>query len=433
MIEEANSLDDAQVFEANNLATIHEISPEESEKILQQTEIHGDSFQGRSLTTELLRESGLSPQYSIGVGGRTFWFSSRAYELGKKDRPAVVGYLKLNKDKMVARSYYQSNSSGLWRYLPKYTLNQQGKIDWFSKGYGEESLNLNFEVQKALADLVKNKSTVDDPYLIFAGTAREEKFNNQPDSYIGEVDSVPDILSPNFVDADPMGISYPRNKLSPESLVFDDSLDGPDFTKRSLFWEFDSNLYGSVSAEVFPSQNEVYRFMFCRDNLGRAWVAAVEKRGQTGTTGLFPEWVNAGDLTTPAFEYARMSGQYGNFSKSSGSYVDMFDFYLSKIPVIQEYLSKTGDKPQSIVVPKKHEVAGLVTVFTGDTDFFSGIEDIYEMLGLLNSGRITVKFDGKTFSSSQLKNMIAEGDVNSLPESGGFRQKIKEFLDTGGS
>ena len=85
--------------------------------------------------------------------------------------------------------------------------------------------------------------------------------------------------------------------------------------------------------------------MFCRDKVGRVWVGGVESEGEIRTTGLRDQWVSAPFLTTPAFEYASMSEGYGNpklRSEEYGEYIDMFENYLSKIPIIQEYLTRRG-------------------------------------------------------------------------------------------
>lgn len=83
--------------------------------------------------------------------------------------------------------------------------------------------------------------------------------------------------------------------------------------------------------------------MFCRDNYGRAWVGGIEDDSEVQSTGLRKSWIEGGDLATPAFEYPEQAGGYENTDLAVHPYVDMFENYLKKIPVIRQYLeSKEG-------------------------------------------------------------------------------------------
>lgn len=79
--------------------------------------------------------------------------------------------------------------------------------------------------------------------------------------------------------------------------------------------------------------------MFCKDSRNRAWIGGIEKIAETISTGLNEQWVAGGDLTTPAFEYPSQASRYGNSRLMNLGYVDMFNNYMSKIPVIQECLT----------------------------------------------------------------------------------------------
>ncbi len=46
--------------------------------------------------------------------------------------------------------------------------------------------------------------------------------------------------------------------------------------------------------------------------------------------------LNQGDYNTPLLEYANQSGGYGE--GRHGNYVNMWNNYLSKMPIIQKYL-----------------------------------------------------------------------------------------------
>jgi hypothetical protein len=83
--------------------------------------------------------------------------------------------------------------------------------------------------------------------------------------------------------------------------------------------------------------------MICRDAYNRVWVGGVESVNSAYTsTGLKKFWIDAGDLTTPAYEYPSEAGHYNNPVLRKGHYQDMFLNYHSKIPIIKEYMQFKG-------------------------------------------------------------------------------------------
>lgn len=316
--------------------SLSEIQPHESKAILDRLEIRGSLFQGESLTKEDLLREDLGPKYKISIEGRSIWFSSSAYELGG-GRDAVVAYVE-KEDHYVPRPYYRSNSQGVWRYLPAYR-ESDGHIRWYSKGYGEESITLPIEAQQALAELTQEKSEVktpQNPEFIFAGMSRNSEYTV---SYRDEVSSHPDRLDGNF---------YPTGgkKTPPEQVTFSDPAQSPDFSRPLAQWEQQTSTYGQITIEAYSSKNGRYKYMFCRDRLDRAWIGGIEDSSPVTSTGLRERWVEGGDLTTPAYEYdspgADQTGGYGNRNLSEGMYSDMYEKYLSKIPVIREYQQAKG-------------------------------------------------------------------------------------------
>lgn len=310
------------------------IDDKEAEEILGKAEVHGDEFLGGKLTAEILKEEGLQPKHKIHLGDSVVWFSSSAYDLDR-GRIAVAAYVE-NKGKISVRSYYRSNSQGVWRYLPDYTLDSNGNVNWFGKGHGEESVTLPVAMQKALAVVTGEGmpilETKRNSEFIFAGTAK--KYGTNKDQYYQEIESVPKKLQGDF---------YPASgKTPPEQMTLTDE-ETPDLSKSISSWNQKSDLYGgNISIEVFPSKDGKLKFMFCKDQAGRAWIGGIEDESETQSTGLKKTWIQCGDLTTPAFEYKSFNtdqtGGYGNDKIRSGKYVDMYEKYLQKIPVIQEYL-----------------------------------------------------------------------------------------------
>jgi ADP-heptose:LPS heptosyltransferase len=313
--------------------TTENVDPTEVEELLEKLEFHGHPYNGTTLSVELIKEKGLIPKYRIQQNGVNIFLSSQAYSLGR-GRAAVLAYVERD-GKLIPRSYYRSNSQGVWRYLPAY------KDGWFDKGYNEESVTLPLSIQEPLTKLISDHgvAVIENPKSIFFGTAKplteykatvEDKATM---SYYQEIQEKATRLSGNFYSSD-------RSiKIAPENLVFSDTNDSPDFSKKSSSWTGNNEMYGDVTYEVFPSRNGEYLYLFCKDSANRAWIGGVEKLSPTTSTGLSEEWVSGGNLTTPAFEYDEQAGGYGNYKLHKDAYVDMFENYLSKIPVIQEYLA----------------------------------------------------------------------------------------------
>ncbi len=324
------------------------ISDEERSAIIAKTQVHGDPYQGQRLTKEFLLERGLGPQYKMEVGGKTLWFSSCAYNL-THGRKAVIAYVEQN-GIIVPRSYYLSNSQGVWRYLPEYRV-QDGRISWYGKGFSEESVTLPAIVQQKLSHLVRNPHSVVDvgsnAEFIFAGTARCINYqlgqsNPSPVTYRHEVKEKPQKLN---------GLFYPRTKgekVNPELMHFFElgAQQRPNIKQPSEEWTQKSSLYGDIYNAVVPSYDGSVQYLFChtrkQDDFGKqqidkVWIGGVEfTRSPVQSTGLRRDWIDGGDLTTPAYEYIVQSKGVGDFSDVKGDYVSMSP-YVNKIPFVAEY------------------------------------------------------------------------------------------------
>ena len=314
---------------------IEKINNDESKEILRRTKIHGDPFMGEFLTTEILKEEKLGPKYKIKLGDYTVWLSS-AYELGS-GRIAVVSYVEKDGE-ITAYSYYRSDSQGVWRFLPDYTIKENGKIKWAGKGYGEESVTLPIELQKTLSTITKEKIKLKrNPEFIFAGTAK--RFGREFKGYYNEIESSPKKLNGNF---------YPKynEKIPPEQMILTDN-ESPDFSKLITSWEQETALYGKIVIEVFPSKDGRFKYMFCSNSSGKTWIGGIQDNSEIQSAGLRKGWVDGGDLTTPPFEYEDLAGNFGNDREKIGPYVDMSENYLSKIPVIREYIEIKSKRKNS--------------------------------------------------------------------------------------
>jgi hypothetical protein len=325
-------------FDSLNLEDVDEKSAKE---MLKKVEIHGSPYQGKNLTSELLAEEGILPNYKIKINGHDLWFSP-LYEIGA-GRKAVTAFVKKD-EKLVARSFYLSNSQGVWRYLPEYQYSKEKeKISWYGKGYGEEGVTLPAVLQKALGDIDSKEEKLlepKNPELIFAGTSYQQSFSSGVDaSYYGQVESEPKVLDGETSFHYPLDETmFQIKKLAPEKIRLKNPEDEPDFSLPMSTCNQNNEIYGLITVQFFPSKNNLYIYTFCHDADGRAWIGSVEDRSPYQSVGLRKNWVSAGDLTTPAFEYWDQTGGYQNDEKKRGKYTDMFDNYLSRISIIQKYL-----------------------------------------------------------------------------------------------
>lgn len=337
------------------------LSARDSKEILDATIIEGECYKG-DLTTHMLAVEGLSPEYKFTID-RVNVYLSLPYFI-EQGRLGVVGFVEKDGN-IFARSFYRSNSQGVWRYLPYYGLDG-GEISNYGKGFSEDSITLPLQAQNILAQISYGRMAHPyNPDLISVGTIYaassyesdliERYWTGHPDfkkwdaqrwiearksPYQLEVSYEPVKLKGNFYTNDVRGYQ----KHVPEEVVFNNPDQSPDFSKLLMEFNQNSSLYGRIFTEVFPSRDKQFLFGFCRDRLNRVWVGQIDTNSEIGSTGLRKLWVDGGELTTPAYEYGESgdedpTGGYGNKALMNGRYEDMFENYLSRIPVIKEYLA----------------------------------------------------------------------------------------------
>ncbi|MBQ3318631.1 hypothetical protein IJG76_01285 [Candidatus Saccharibacteria bacterium] len=139
-----------------------------------------------------------------------------------------------------------------------------------------------------------------------------------------------------------------RDKIPPNSLRILDAY-SPDFNYKTNEYNYESALVGATDAEVFSSKDGNLQWTLCSDQRGQSWVGNVEVASPITSTGLRRDWCDPGDLATPLYEYRSQSGGYGNESDRKGNYVNMWNNYLSRSPIIRDYqyskLSKSSKRP----------------------------------------------------------------------------------------
>jgi hypothetical protein len=307
---------------------ITRVPEDKAKEIFKHAEFHSTPFNNEQLTRDQLEKADLIPRYEVPIHDGFVWFSDLFYLI--ENRIAVLCYIQPKGEPTVIRSYYRSKSQGVLRYLADYMI-KDGVFDWYAKGHEHSHITACIAMQKAFAQIENDNMPkyVDRHDLLFAGTARERNPGEPP--YHG-TSGEPEPLNGNF---------YPKteDRIHPEKLVFNDPQEAPDFSKKMESWTKKPQIYGKVHVDIFASKNGVYNYMFCKDSRNRAWIGMIEKTtGKFRSTGIIKPWIAAGDLITPAYEYPILSYGYGNENDKKGHYVDMFENYLSKVPVIQEYL-----------------------------------------------------------------------------------------------
>ncbi len=295
------------------------------------------------LSVAALENADLLPKYEIKLNGTLLLFSKPYIFEG---RTAFVGYVNDGStDQFTARTYYLSNSQESWRYLPAY------REGWFEKGFSEESINTPIPVQLALFNLVAQQGAakVDHSNRYFFGTANHLDINVHNTYRV--VMGNPANFEGNVFPPEKYDRSGNRKKLAPESIQVANE-QAPDFNKKIEQAKINyMNARGEnvdVIFDIYPSKDGTLRYMFRRTKDNKAGIAMIEKKSDVNIVGLRGEWVDPGDLTTPIYEYTSQDGGYGDYSDRDGNYVDMFNNYLSNIPIIKEYL-----RAESILASEK--------------------------------------------------------------------------------
>jgi hypothetical protein len=300
-------------------------------------------------------------------------------------------------------------------------MGEDGEINWYGKGHSEESITLPVVMQKALSEITREGMPVlklkENPNFIFAGTA--QKFGKGGGEYYREIESIPRRLKGGFY--------AERGKTPPEQIRLSPE-QSPDFSKLLTSWEQKTSLYGQVTVEVFPSSDGLLKFMICKDAAGRVWVGGVEDNSEIQSTGLKKSWIEGGDLTTPAFEYKKgrtdQTGGYGNEKMRNGSYVDMYENYLKKFQIIQDYLkASTAHQPEIRPIPiSQIEPRGTICGAQSFAELYQAIE---QAGGLQGSQQF--------YQPAELIDIIervrkGKLDISYIPRTYGVRRRVEDIV-----
>lgn len=323
------------------------ISSEKSAEMLGKAVIQGDAWKNggveRTLGAYNLSEAKLEPKYEVSLKDVKICVSD-LFQLGN-GQIGTIAYV-LTGENIKVRTFYRNVMQGLWRYAPDYLRKNDGGVDKFLLGYGEESILLPFEAQEMLVMLEQEKGVRN---LAVDGVSLPAEFFGAGTAF--GYDSVQEYqtawnygrLKGDFyreVSSDPinhdLGASGSRAKKAPYTLSIDFDR-APDFEARGGRFETHMVDAGSVEVEEVPSHDGQLRWWFCRDSRGRVWIEHVEVLAPVTSLGLRQNWVAMGDFTTGLYEHTTKAGIYGDRDDTKGARQCMWKNYLSNVPIIREY------------------------------------------------------------------------------------------------
>lgn len=320
------------------------LNQEQSTEILSRAVVMGDPWkQGGNeyvLSSGNLLGNGLVPVFGVQMDGRTIALS-QPFQLSD-GRGAALGFVPTNEGEKV-RGFYLDPRTGMWQFAPDIIRGPRAEgMAQVTEGYGGVSTVLPVVLQRTLTDLVKTHGfreiTTVNPDFLFAGTAvaydtmqeyREALGRGQMRSdFYREVDRQPAVINAQSGD---------KSKAMPQLLSVNANV-APNFEQFEGHFVTYSMLAGQVQIDIFKSYDGLMTWLFCSDEYGRTWIGEIEVNSPLTSTGCRKNWVEAGDLMTPLYEYSTQAGGQGDPNDVRKGMVGMWNTYLSKIPLIQEYI-----------------------------------------------------------------------------------------------
>ena len=322
------------------------IDKKEKKKVLKNLFIEGDDafFRG-GLNKEIIERSGLAPAYEMRVEDTDVLFS-KTFDLGH-GRAATLGYVKQDSSNLYRLStFYRSNSQGLWRLLPDYNDQIYGK-GW--RGLSEDSLNLPIELQCALHNLANPA-----PEQGYSSTKSEVALSTTRYFYANRIDSIPkEEWPPYYREIPPKPLeSYGSitGQSNPEELQIQGDK-APDFTNEYLSYDVQLPLYGDSHIDCYWSKDKERKYIFIKDSKEQAALLNIETTAPLSSTGLRSEWIEMGRFGTPLYEYfgqgesmTVLDGIQSEQHPKFPEYGSTFKKYLSRVPIIQDYLAASQEK-----------------------------------------------------------------------------------------
>lgn len=284
-----------------------ELSAEESNRVLIKTNAkERHSFRNKQsvdVRKEDIQETGLVPKAILAYEGRTFAFSE-CYFPGSRN--AVLVYGK-KEQKYVPYTWYESQSHGLWNYMPG---GEGGHIH--KPKEGEECVRISLPVQAALAQIEKvygtlpfthgktKKEVYDAVWRLFANPALRKEGGK--DAF----DLEKPVLRPKPLNLPAQKkLSEGRKHISEyakrcDFLRGEQDPEHPDFSRPIIEWFVKTKHHKRLFKEVFSSHDKKLWYLINRTEAGEAWIGQIEcADAELYTTGYRKEFVSAHLLTFP--------------------------------------------------------------------------------------------------------------------------------------
>lgn len=321
------------------------VTAEQSAQILAATIIMGDAWRqdgnDYKVNATSLTNGGLVPAYELSVSGMTM-ACSVPFQLSD-GRGAILGYVAVA-DGWRLRSFYLNQRTGLWHYAPDIIRGPRGEgMAQITEGYGLVSTMLPAVLQQAMTELVKKDGfrevTAVNVDFLFAGSCAAYDSLQEWREALARGAMRNDYYQE--VDARPAAVNWQssgKNKSVPQLLSVSAEM-APNFGAKLAGFQTYSILAGQVRVEAFASNDGRVNWVFCSDDWRRTWIGNIEVVSEMTSTGCYKAWLQAGDMVTPLYEYSAQTGGYGDTTDVRKGVVGMWNLYLSRIPLIQQYLA----------------------------------------------------------------------------------------------
>ena len=303
--------------------------------------------------TRFLREEGLIPQYSHTVGDARYTLSD-IVDLGD-GRVAVVAIVETG-DQKVMRLFYRSNSHAEFKVMPA-----RNKLDdlpgshplrglpGYDKGdVGQFALSAPPEIQRELARRLMSKTPkkVPEEELIAATTRVNQNLDDVMTYGVRNMSG--ETTSTRILKFDRGKEKVPN---LPEKVTINSDLDKPIFSEKVMEYTTTSRLSGQLEVYVYKSKSGLQYTMY-KDSANRVWIGSVSKPSAVNSYGVRSQAVDAGDLTSPIYDYEReIRAAYkraGNPAvlneRGNPIYYDNWN-YVREIPAVKRWYLENPDIP----------------------------------------------------------------------------------------
>lgn len=344
----SNAISTSPVSEAPAVP-LSPVSDERRDQLLSHATIDGDYWhqggQDYRLGIPSLVNAGLEPFFEVSVDNQPVYLSN-LFQL-TSEQMAAIAYIP-SPTGVKVRSFYRNKNRAIWHYFPDYIRDISGEgIDVFGAGFHEKSTTLPIILQAALNQIERNRDIIDlsttNPDFLFAGTAyaynTRQEYRDAYNRGILRGDFYREVSSTAYNADSGAVITQGRRKIAPQLLSVNAET-APNFETLITRYSAYSGFAGQIMGEGFPANDKQTNWLFYSDYRGRCWVANIETISPVTSTGCRREWLLPTDISTPLYESTHLADGYGDPSDTrNGSYISMWNNYLSKIPLLQQYLS----------------------------------------------------------------------------------------------